>query len=192
MASDQLDPLTPVARDVLQLDNAGRYEALVPTTAYEQARSQLVQLDADGAVQPPTDRDAEACVRAGLWLWHDFLVESHTISQSVDTPFGSYWLGIMHRREGDFGNAKYWFRLAGELPIFKTLSSHAADVLRNEPADKRLLPLSSSSWNPSALVDLAQTAHREGADSPLHRPAVALQQAEWRVLFDWCVRQSRS
>ena len=51
-----------------------------------------------------------ACCLAGVWLLHDYLDESHTISQRIDTPSGSFWHGIMHRREGDFSNAKYWFR----------------------------------------------------------------------------------
>jgi hypothetical protein len=185
-----LDPLTPEARELLALDTADRYDDLVPTKPNAKARDLLDRLDV--AVQDSTDPDAEASVRSGLWLWHDFLDESHTISQNIDTPLSSYWHGIMHRREGDFSNAKYWFRLAGELPIFKTLASHAADVVRGEAADKRLLPMTADHWQPSKFVDLAEAAHREGVDSPLHRPAVAIQQAEWRVLFDWCVRESRS
>src|SRR5436190_15268648 len=33
---------------------------------------------------------AKACL-AGLWLYHDFLEESHVLSQDIDTPTGSYW-----------------------------------------------------------------------------------------------------
>ena len=37
------------------------------------------------------DAAAAAACRAGLWLYHDFLDESHTISQEIETPEGSYW-----------------------------------------------------------------------------------------------------
>ncbi len=55
---------------------------------------------------------------AGLWLLVGELDRSHKISQDLSTPNGSYWHGIMHRREGDYWNAKYWFRKVGEHPVF--------------------------------------------------------------------------
>ena len=54
-------------------------------------------------------------LQAGIWLYVDDLERSHGISQNLHTAEGSYWHGIMHRREGDFSNAKYWFRQAGGL-----------------------------------------------------------------------------
>ncbi len=120
-----------------------------------------------------------------------YLDESHEISQSIDTPVGSYWHGIMHRREGDFSNAGYWFRLAGKLDIFDTLAAHASEIVRDLPADKRLLPLTLGGWEPTAFVKLTQAAYEEGPASPLWQPVVLMQQAEWRVLFDWCVRAAR-
>lgn len=54
---------------------------------------------------------------AGLWLYVDDLERSHTVSQSVEDATGSYWHGIMHRREGDFGNSRYWHRRAAGHPL---------------------------------------------------------------------------
>ena len=56
--------------------------------------------------QPQTvrDRDMAATCRSGLWLYHDFLDEAHTISQEIETPEGSYWHALVHRREPDFSN----------------------------------------------------------------------------------------
>src|SRR2546426_5983164 len=45
---------------------------------------------------------------AGLWLYVDNLERSHTVSQGIETSTGSFWHGIMHRREGDFSNSHHW------------------------------------------------------------------------------------
>jgi len=62
---------------------------------------------------------------AGLWLSVDLLDYSHRISQSMDEPTGAYWHGIMHRREGDFSNAKYWFHQASGHPAIGAVQSQA-------------------------------------------------------------------
>jgi len=60
--------------------------------------------------------------RSGLWLLCGDLDASHEISQAIETPDGSFWHGIMHRREGDFWNAKYWFRRVGRHPVLSHLA----------------------------------------------------------------------
>ena len=59
---------------------------------------------------------------AALWLAANELDRSHRISQSIDDPDGSYLHGVMHRREGDFDNAKYWFRRASNHPVEAALA----------------------------------------------------------------------
>src|SRR5687768_10504407 len=91
---------------------APRELAVGPGRPEHAVAQQLRRLDAEAMFAPRRVRDrdmARACL-AGLWLYHDFLDESHTLSQCIDTPSGSYWHAIMHRREGDFANSKYWFR----------------------------------------------------------------------------------
>ena len=58
---------------------------------------------------------------AGLWLYVDDLVRSHSVSQGIEDSAGAFWHGIMHRREGDFANAHYWMRRAASHPLFKEL-----------------------------------------------------------------------
>jgi len=181
------DTLTPAARDVLRHQPKEAYLAIVPDAPDASAKPLLEKLNDGGAVPEAKDADAEACCRSALWLWHDFLDESHTISQSVETPEGSYWHGIMHRREGDFSNAKYWFRRAGTLPVFQAIASQAAAAVRDEPIDRRMLAMTTGNWDPAAFVDLCQEAHK-GGDVSLVRSCVAIQQAEWRTVFDHCVR----
>ena len=136
------------------------------------------------------DREmAEAC-RSGLWLYHDFLDESHTISQGIGSTTGSYWHGIMHRREPDFGNAAYWFRRVGEHPIFeRLLESSRAIALRagGITSDTRWL-LEDKDWDPFALINLCQACHRRpGREHELCREICW---AEWCLLFDYSYRMA--
>ena len=117
---------------------------------------------------------ANACL-AGLWLWHDFLDEAHAISQEIDTPEGSWWHAIMHRREGDFWNSKYWFRRVESHPAFATLSD-------------RLVALGLPEWDPTAFVDQCERAVRDGGE--LEQACQRIQREEWRTLFEYCVRHA--
>ncbi|HEX3725872.1 MAG TPA: hypothetical protein VHV08_06500, partial [Pirellulales bacterium] len=104
--------------------------ALGSGTPNESARAVLAGLDAAAIVAPRqlANRSMAMCCLAGLWLRHDFLDESHAISQEIETSGGSYWHGIMHRREGDFANSQYWFRRVGHHPIFPDLCSAASQL----------------------------------------------------------------
>ena len=119
-----IDPahLLPEFRPLLADD---RLNELGPGTPNVAIRAQLQQFE---AVIAPKVRDrnfASACL-AGLWLYHDFLDEAHAISQGLDTAEGSYWHAIMHRRELDYWNAKYWFRRCPQHPIFDDLCQQAS------------------------------------------------------------------
>ena len=60
---------------------------LGPGKADRSRRATLAGLSPEAVVAPQAVRDvamAESCL-AGLWLLYDFLDESHTISQSLDT-----------------------------------------------------------------------------------------------------------
>jgi hypothetical protein len=113
------------------------------------------------------DRDAFSCCLAAVWLLHGYLDEAHALCQDVPTASGSYWHGVMHRREGDYGNAQYWFRRAGDHPACAEI---AAD------------------WDPIAFVDEVRHTVKRGAAAA--DACVERQRAEWRTLFDWCWREA--
>jgi hypothetical protein len=96
----------------------------------------LAQVPLDGAmpelVHPPARRHPVLAqevqsapisgpVAAGLLLLLDELDASHEVSQSLPDSVGSYWHGVMHRREGDFWNSEYWFQRAGPLPFLTAM-----------------------------------------------------------------------
>jgi hypothetical protein len=50
-------------------------------------------------------------------LWYDGKEEweqSHTIAQGIHTKEGSWVHAYLHRKEGDEGNAMYWYNRAGK------------------------------------------------------------------------------
>src|SRR5688500_9241102 len=140
--NDPTDPLSPLGRRLLKLDPQA-YAQLVPAAnsgsaiARDLLESAQPQDLLTGAMK---SRDDAGAMLAGLWLWFDWLDESHTVSQGIDTPAGSYWHAIMHRREGDFGNSKYWFARCRNHPSFATLGVQAAPLVNAFPADKSRLP----------------------------------------------------
>lgn len=132
------------------------------------------------------DRDMGACCLAGLWLFYDELDASHTISQQVETTSGSYWHAIMHRREGDFSNAKYWLRRVGNHPVYEALAAAVAAEASAEALWGELVD--GGAWDADAMVDLCEAAERgRGGEGAALR---AVQQAECELLFDYCYREA--
>jgi hypothetical protein len=179
---------SPVARELI---DPGRLPALGPGTPDESQRGRLAALTADelfGAAKMARPDFAAAC-RAGLWLLYDFLDESHAISQDIATAEGSYWHAIMHRREPDYSNAKYWFRRVGTHLIFAPLRARAVELTgqAGRPAGSAFLA-GQSAWDPFAFIDLCESAARgRPACEPLCRQ---VPRAEWDLLFEYCYRRA--
>jgi hypothetical protein len=115
-----------------------------------------------------------ACL-AGLWLRFNHLDESHTISQEIHTSEGSAWHAVMHRREPDAWNSKYWWRKVGHHPFLDALREQA-------PA------LGYEYMTPEAFIDFCEKARGTGNDE--ERLAEAVQELEWRLLFEHCYRKA--
>jgi len=188
MQEDPTDPLSSLGRKLLRLDPAA-YSELVPAGAGNAVAKDLLESTqpADLVAEKVARPDDARAVLAGLWLYFDWLDESHRISQDLPSPTGSFWHAIMHRREGDFSNSKYWYARCQNHPLLAAIGANAARLVNNMPADKSLLRLIVPAWNPNAFVDLVETVH-DHPDDPRHAVAVALQKLEWQLLFDHCTR----
>jgi hypothetical protein len=198
--ADSMDVFNPQAygpnfAPLLETDRRRPLDAGKPDAA---AATRLKKLSIDAAFAHvrsqasstrPLDMELARCCVAGVWLLHDYLDESHTVSQRIDSPSGSFWHAIMHRREGDFSNAKYWFRNVGQHPTVAALGERAVELAANRADDSLLGKLvESGDWDPFAFVELCQAV--ESGQTAAREFCLDVQQAEWELLFDHCYREA--
>jgi len=89
---------------------------------------------------------APGSLKASLYLWNDDLDKAHKMAQEIPTATGSLIHGIMHRREPDYENSKYWFRRVGRHPLFEQM--------------RKDFP----KWEPFWFVDACAALERGGKD----------------------------
>ena len=165
-AADSLDLLPLPIRDAV-------LAAALPGLAADPKSPELTKLlaaerDLDWSGLQPSRK---ALCLSGLWMLAGELDQSHSISQSIDSSDGSFWHGIMHRREGDFGNAKYWFRRVGAHPVLDQLPK-----------------LSNGDYvDPFDFVDDCSRAVRKGGDD--YQRCQLAQWIEWQALMAHCLNE---
>ncbi len=136
-----------------------------------------------------TDQNAARLCSAGLWLLFDYLEECHHIAQDLETKEAAFWRAIMHRREGDFSNSKYWWRRVGDHTTFPHLHEEAKNLTKkSKVSDATSFLVEQSSWDPFAFVELCEACVK--GQVPAEELCKQIQHAEWRLLFDYCYRKA--
>ena len=181
--------LTPLVMTILRAGDGDAYRRLVVNGAGSAEAKRLLDPVKPQELlgHPVTRPDAARAMLSGLWLWHDWLDASHGISQSLHTPSGSFWHAIVHRREGDFWNSKYWYARCRNHPALAETGARAEPVLATLADADLAGRLTRGGWDPDAFVDWVETLHRR-PDPAAEALAVKLQRVEWRALFDACAR----
>lgn len=145
------------------------------------------------------EENTQRLLQSAALLWHDDLDGSHEISQGIQTADGSFLHGIMHRREPDNSNAKYWFRRVGDHPSFPALAITIRDfaAANSKTLGKSgqvsgefdfvcsLIP--NGSWDAFAFVDACHHAMNQ-TESPsaaeIQKNLQAIQELEFQTLLN--------
>jgi hypothetical protein len=122
--------------------------------------------------------------RAGLLLFNDDLDPAHDIVQNIETATGSFWHAIVHRREGDFSNARYWWNRTGSHPAFDEIF----DIVIHKVPDFEFLDeiRESLAWDPIVF-----TRYCERADDSDVEKLELVQKIEMSTLLRWCASRIR-
>ena len=118
-----------------------------------------------------------ALIQSAALLWHDHLDESHNFSQEICSADGSFLHGIMHRREPDYSNAKYWFNRVGSHPAYPEILERVTPLV----AGTSLENLATTKWCSAAMVDAVSGAR---SDSDEYELLQQVQRVEFEVLLE--------
>jgi hypothetical protein len=127
----------------------------------------------------PLDPTLIPLLRAGLYYFHNALDYSHREAQKVEGDTAAYWHGMVHRREGDFENARYWMRRAGEHPAFQEMQHRASD---GAPHMAR-----QPNWDPFLFISLCEQF--KFGEAEYKKELAHLQREEFAVMFDYVWRR---
>lgn len=162
-----LEYSSTIASVVKRLETRDPLPPLAPVGAWDSKLTDQIQdisLEALFDGQPIKDSTMGHALQSGLLLWNDALDASHTISQNIESKTGSYWHGIMHRREPDYSNAKYWFGRVGAHPIFPALRDRALELLQSDSTEPEPLTdyakaiVETEEWDTFRFIDWCQDA----------------------------------
>ena len=187
-----------IAEAIEKLEAGNPLPALVPQKAWS---SELTDALESASLNELFDGESlknmtfGEAIKSGLLLWNDALDESHNISQELGNQTGSYWHGIMHRREPDYSNSKYWFGRVGTHPIFPALRERALELFEETQnpsdalADIGQAIAAEDNWDAYQFIDWCQAAE-DDSDSDVTRFLQQVQAEEIKLLLAYSYRNA--
>jgi|GEM_PF-1361374 len=131
--------------------------------------------------------------QAVLYLAFDCFDEAHNIAQDHEGTLGNWIHAIVHRREPDSGNSKYWYaRVEAPAKVYGGIGGEVSQLLQDHPVPE-LEPLAkkiakSKSWEPEAFVDLCEKFRDKDPHSEAYQTLARIQEIEWRALAEFAMK----
>ncbi len=125
------------------------------------------------ARRPAPSGRVQDLLHALALLWHDRHDAAHELVQAREgDPDADLLHALLHRREGDYGNARYWFAAAGAHALYAAAALAA-------PARALGVAAGSGALDPVLMVEAVRAAL---AGERARAPVEALQHREFAAL----------
>ena len=123
-----------------------------------------------------SSRKQKQLTKAALLIWHDRLDDAHVIVQDLTDNTGAYLHSIIHRREPDFSNARYWLHHIGSHPASGRFRAALLSLGVTRPEETTLQTLErGGALNAESLLQKAEVIRTNRSDTTILR---TLQAAE--------------
>jgi hypothetical protein len=116
------------------LEWLARQPASIPLRAVEAPRD----LEVLKGLLSESQISSRSLTAALMWLRIGEIEHAHTIVQDDKSSMGSYLHGIVHRLEGDYWNAKYWFKQVRDSQLLSSVGKSLSDEVRKGEVPKEL------------------------------------------------------
>lgn len=75
------------------------------------------------------EQDLQGALLALWWDGQGNWDRAHEVAQEIENPHGCWVHAYLHRKEGDQGNAAYWYRRAGRRPAHGDLDQEWSQIV---------------------------------------------------------------
>lgn len=179
-AADTKIFLETIETDALPDLGPGPREGVLPETEL------LAKADAWIAASKLSTRAAKL-FRAGALLWHDHHDAAHAIVQDDPSAEGSFLHAILHRREPDPGNARYWINRVGRHPVYVTIAKRVSEYLEGDEFKRwRDILIPGGQWDAEGFVDACYVCNAREYTYPIFQQ---VQRIEMECLLDYIRRR---